>query len=434
MNREWTEEELEILRRDRAAKIPVPVIAAKLNRPVPATYQRARLIGTLVQKHQAWDEKSVACLRAMINADPPMTDKRMAEELGRTVSQIRWKMQDLGLIGVRDLSKLARIAATGSARQDVVPRPIPIVRKIPSIPIAPPSGQRTPALPQPSPKLRLERELSRLAGDLEVKLKNAIAESEAGMMRAAMAAIAEKKAMDQRLASLSPGGPEAKVDVKPEAAHSAAERQKRPQAAASKPVETQAQDVKSLGGKRAAKDTGASEAGRKVASTRPSTLPKKPAVSAIPAMPRPASLPSARPPTPLPPKIVVLDTPAPAQDTVPLPQPEQSQTSGRGGWKAVRRDPARVVAQARAKATNRADAVDLAQAAQTAIEKFIAQRGVTRSEAGGTQTLVTRLQARGYIVVGQGEGWIIDQRHRVAGVKELEAFAAARGITQDAAA
>ena len=116
MNRVWTEEELEILRRDREAKVPVPVTAAKLGRPVPATYARARLIGTLVQPHQSWDEASVARLRELVSADPPMTDKQIAAELDRTVTQIRWKMQDLGLIGVRDLSKLAKITAAGMAR------------------------------------------------------------------------------------------------------------------------------------------------------------------------------------------------------------------------------------------------------------------------------------------------------------------------------
>ena len=100
----------------------------------------------------------------------------------------------------------------------------------------------------------------------------------------------------------------------------------------------------------------------------------------------------------------------------------------------MRRDPARIAAQVRGKATNRADAVDLAQAAQSAIERFIAERGVTRTEIDTVQTLVTRLQARGYIVVREGEGWIIDQRHRVGSEKALAAFAAARGITLDIAA
>jgi hypothetical protein len=91
-------------------------------------------------------------------------------------------------------------------------------------------------------------------------------------------------------------------------------------------------------------------------------------------------------------------------------------------------------AKAKAKPANRADAMDLAQAAQAAIERFIAERGVTRTETNGIQTIVSRLQARGYIVVRDGEGWVIDQRHRVEGEPALVAFAEARGITMDMAA
>ena len=134
------------------------------------------------------------------------------------------------------------------------------------------------------------------------------------------------------------------------------------------------------------------------------------------------------------PKIVVMEAPAAARP-VEVDQAE-TQTSGRGGWKSVRRDPARAMAQAKAKAkpAKRADAVDLSQAAQAAIERFIAERGVTRTESSGIHSVVSRLQARGYIVVRDETGWTIDQRHRIACESDLMAFAEARGITLSAAA
>ncbi|WP_457093383.1 hypothetical protein [Microvirga sp. P5_D2] len=92
------------------------------------------------------------------------------------------------------------------------------------------------------------------------------------------------------------------------------------------------------------------------------------------------------------------------------------------------------MAQAKAKATSRSDAVDLAQATQAAIERFIVERGVTKTETNDTQALVSRLHARGYIVVQDGNGWIIDQRHRVDGEAALFAFAEARGISLNVAA
>ncbi|MFC5081205.1 hypothetical protein [Microvirga arabica] len=162
---------------------------------------------------------------------------------------------------------------------------------------------------------------------------------------------------------------------------------------------------------------------------RPAILPAVQGLSrdATPRLPQAPAVPAA-------PKIVVMEAPAAARP-VEIDQAE-SQTSGRGGWKSVRRDPARVMAQAKAKAkpANRADAIDLAQAAQAAIERFIAERGVTRTESSGIQSVVSRLQARGYIVVRDETGWTIDQRHRIASECDLMAFAEARGITLSAAA
>uniref|UniRef100_UPI0013D091EA hypothetical protein n=1 Tax=Klebsiella oxytoca TaxID=571 RepID=UPI0013D091EA len=47
-------------------------------------------------------------LKALLKASPPQTDKQIAANLGRTVTSVRWKIQHLELIGVRDLSALAR--------------------------------------------------------------------------------------------------------------------------------------------------------------------------------------------------------------------------------------------------------------------------------------------------------------------------------------
>ncbi|GEO15699.1 hypothetical protein [Microvirga aerophila] len=407
MNREWTEEELEILRRDREAKVPVPITAAKLNRPVPATYLRARMIGTQVQTHQAWEEATVARLRELVRADPPMTDKQIAAELCRTITQVRWKLKDLNLIGVRDLSKLAKATASSTVRPAVA-KPAVVLKQASA---HPPQPSRIPSPRQPEkPMVKapvidartlLNVALRRLERDLETRLKTVVAETEAGMMQAAVAAIAAKRAIDNRLAELRARPIE---EAKPEPS--------RPSKSTAETAQAESSPQK-----------------RRPPSSKPAP---KPAVrTMVPAAPRgPVAREVQAPPEPT--KIIVLDVPAPSraapQDAGP------AQTSGRGGWKSVRRDPARVAAQARGKATSRADAVDLAQAAQVAIEQFISQRGVTKAEAAASQSLVTRLQARGYIVVREGDGWVIDQRHQIANEAELTAFAEARGISLGMAA
>lgn len=443
MNRVWTEEELDILRRDRAAKVPVPVTAAKLGRPVPATYARARLIGTLVQPHRPWDEASVARLRELVLADPPMTDKRIAEELGRTVTQIRWKMQDLDLIGVRDLSKLAKVTASESAParvakvsvQKPVPRTLPASQRSPSAPAVTPQLRATdpvrrvvPALTAPpataDPRAALERAVKRLEARLAERLKSSISETEAGMVRAATDAIAEKRRIDQRLADLGRSIGEAQAEK------TKAERMKAQAQIAHVPAPPRRAQDATLADR---EEKPASKEQKRPAARPVARMPVAPPAqgvsqAAAPRQPQPPAPPAA-------PKIVVVETPVTPRPE-PIPNPDPVQVSGRGGWKSVRRDPARVAAQAKAKAkaTSRADAVDLALAAQAAIDRFIAERGVTRTERNGIQAIVSRLQARGYIVVQDGDGWVIDQRHRVDGESALIAFAEARGISLDVAA
>lgn len=459
MNRVWTEEELEILRRDREAKVPVPVTAAKLGRPVPATYARARLIGTLVQPHQSWDEASVTRLRELVSADPPMTDKQIAAELGRTVTQIRWKMQDLGLIGVRDLSKLAKITAAGTARpkaaQPQTTRPASTKTAVQKLPRQPSPERDVPAMqaaripaPPAAPVRPVARVIDSQAALIEAlealetamaeRLKQSVAESEAGMIRAARAAIAEKARIDQRLLVRVKRAAEAAARRDTEARK--VEEEAKRQAMAAKKAEADAEAKrKAEEAARQAQERKALQERARAAAPKPAEKPKadvrKPVLPAIRgvsqvAAPRPAPQPAA----PSASKIVVTEAPAAVRPTEL--EPANTQTSGRGGWKSVRRDPARALAQAKAKAkpANRADAVDLAQAAQAAIERFIAERGVTKSESSGIQAIVSRLQARGYIVVRDESGWTIDQRHRVGSESELFAFAEARGITLSAAA
>ena len=61
MNRGWTPKELEILKQEREKGTKIPEIAAMLNRPVPATYTRARMIGAIVQPHSKATERSGHC-------------------------------------------------------------------------------------------------------------------------------------------------------------------------------------------------------------------------------------------------------------------------------------------------------------------------------------------------------------------------------------
>jgi hypothetical protein len=429
MNRVWTEEELDILRRDRDAKVPVPVTAAKLGRPVPATYARARLIGTLVQPHRPWDEASIARLRKLVSADPPITDKHIAEDLGRTVTQIRWKMQDLGLIGVRDLSKLAKATASAMTRSKAAnplkQKPVSqkrILTKSAAVSARTTNLVLTPVPAPISPQAALERALNRLEATLAERLKNSVSEAEVGMVRAATDAIAEKRQIDQRLADLGTRIADARSESIVNAERMNLE---------AKAAEATVPSERKTGELKAPVHDGKSHL------KKPKRTDVRPAVRKV-VVPAAQGTPQAAvhrqmqlPAPPATPKIVVLEIPVAARpekktDSAP------TQISGRGGWKSVRRDPARVLAKA--KATSRSDAVDLAQAAQAAIERFIAERGVTKTETNDTQALVSRLQARGYIVVQDGNGWIIDQRHRVDGEAALFAFAEARGISLNVAA
>ena len=118
MAKDWTEEEIAILRTRRMQRIPVPQIAAELGRPVPATYARARMIGTRVMDRRAWDAEQTAALVRM-DAEG-MLIKDIARALNRTEVSVRWKLEDIGLSGKRlrrwtsgEIKRLERLVAAG---------------------------------------------------------------------------------------------------------------------------------------------------------------------------------------------------------------------------------------------------------------------------------------------------------------------------------
>jgi hypothetical protein len=125
-NRIWLAHEDETIRTERAKTPPtaVPVIAAMLNRPVPATYLRARKLDTRVQTRQVWTADEEARFTELMTSATPPTDKELAKIFNRTVTSIRWKIQDLGFVGARPIGMPASYKAVvkEEARQRAMAR------------------------------------------------------------------------------------------------------------------------------------------------------------------------------------------------------------------------------------------------------------------------------------------------------------------------
>jgi hypothetical protein len=102
MNRLWTEAEDNIIRADSAARIPRPVTAAKLGRPVHATRNRALKLNQQIQVHIAWTADEEAALRGALTQEVPApTDNDLSRRFGRKISSLRAKIKELGLAGPR---------------------------------------------------------------------------------------------------------------------------------------------------------------------------------------------------------------------------------------------------------------------------------------------------------------------------------------------
>ena len=116
----WSQAELAFLKAERAKipPTPIPVIAKALGRQTPATYNRARLLGAIVQKHRAYTDEDRARLKELATIYPPLTDGAIAAELGHGPESIRWLMQKLDLMEVRKALH-ARHAAERKAERDL---------------------------------------------------------------------------------------------------------------------------------------------------------------------------------------------------------------------------------------------------------------------------------------------------------------------------
>jgi hypothetical protein len=100
---------------------------------------------------------------------------------------------------------------------------------------------------------------------------------------------------------------------------------------------------------------------------------------------------------------------------------------GRGGNVAgaiVRR----VVSRRPAKATTREDALSVRNSAADAIARFLSERGATRVQLDPAEEAVIGLRRKGYSITRDGDAWIVDGRHRLAGFAELRDFASRRGV------
>jgi len=92
----WTDEELETLAEDRRNKVPAAVTAAKLGRPVHSVRGIGLTrTGILVQVHRPSSPEDDAEITRLFNEG--FTDAQIAEQTGRTIGSVRYRLQELEL-------------------------------------------------------------------------------------------------------------------------------------------------------------------------------------------------------------------------------------------------------------------------------------------------------------------------------------------------
>jgi AcrR family transcriptional regulator len=93
---DWTPElDAEIVRLRRDERLSTPQIASRVGRTTGAVYARFRNIDALIMDRREWAADEVESLVALVEAGE-LTIRAVAEELGRTETSVRWKLEHLG--------------------------------------------------------------------------------------------------------------------------------------------------------------------------------------------------------------------------------------------------------------------------------------------------------------------------------------------------
>lgn len=87
MIKEWTEQEVELLR-EKFNTTPVEELAGELSRSVPSVICKAYRLGITTQKYSGWTSEEIDRLKQQF---PVKTTKILAREFGRSINSVRQK-------------------------------------------------------------------------------------------------------------------------------------------------------------------------------------------------------------------------------------------------------------------------------------------------------------------------------------------------------
>lgn len=350
--------------------------SAVMERPAGGINLRARKIGIVRLARQDWDDASETRLRELFAAG--LTAEAMAHAMKRPIGSIQWKLDDLEL-------KRGRGTPTIGLRPAPALRPKPVQAAAATARTAAraasPSVRTAPTRAPPAKRIPIDWASARSAAEADrAKARTAAAQA----TRDADAILAEARRAEREAKRRAAAETRAARVAAREAAKAAAaeaKRREREEAARLREV-AKAED-------RLRKEKEREEARRRDEAAKAEKRERE-------------------------------------EQAVRVAQAIAA-AEGRGGNVAgaiVRR----VVPKRSAKVTTREDALSVRNSAADAIARFLAERGATRVVLDPVEEAVTGLRRKGYAMTRDGDAWVVDGRHRLAGFAELRDFAARRGV------